>query len=110
MTMNASDLPRELRNDYRDLCMLRDMLCGHSTKEIALMWGCTVRTANKHIKATGSEMMRQVFVATQGDPEHPSQPRWTIEEFTANPRSCLVTMTFSHVENLEKQYPALKPK
>jgi hypothetical protein len=110
MTMNASDLPRELRNDYRDLCMLRDMLCGHTTKEIALMWGCTTRTALKHIRATGSEMMRQVFVATQGDPEHPGTSRWTIEEFTANPRSCLVAMTFTHIENLEKQYPALKPK
>lgn len=103
-----NNYPISLQNDYRDLCMLRDMLEGENAKAIAMAWGCTSRTATSHIKAMGSEMMRQVFVATQGDPEHPSTPRWTLEEFTADPRACLASMTATHIDNLERAYPSLK--
>ena len=103
-----NNYPISLQNDYRDLCMLRDRMQGESVKAISMAWGCTVRTANNHLKSTASEMMRQVFVATQGDPEHPSNPRWTIEEFTGDPRACLVLMTATHIDNLERAYPLLK--
>jgi len=104
------ELPKTLTDDYRDLCMLRDMLSGASVKEIALMWGCTARTASTHIKTMGSDMMRAVFVAVQGDPEHPAEPRWTLEEFTKDPRGCLVSMTNTYIENIERQYPLIKKR
>ena len=103
-----NNYPVSLQNDYRDLCLLRERLEGVPVKSLALAWGCTVRTVNSHLKETASEMMRQVFVATQGDPEHPSSPRWTIEEFTADPRACLALMTTTHIDNLERAYPLLK--
>ena len=102
------DLPKTLTNDYRDLCMLRDAMRGMSMHEISLVWGCTVRTANNHVKAMASDMMRAVFVATQGDTEHPATPRWTIEEFTSDPRGCLIAMTETHIGNIERQYPRIK--
>lgn len=108
--MDEFDLPKSLTNDYRDLCMLRDTLRGMSMKEISMTWGCTVRTAGNHVKAMASDMMRAVFVATQGDIEHPSSPRWTIEEFTGDPRSCLIAMTQTHIDNIEKQYPRIKTR
>lgn len=103
-----NNYPIALVNDYRDLRILRERMEGKPVKSLAMVWGCSVRTINSHLKATASEMMRQVFVATQGDPEHPSSPRWTIEEFTADPRDCLKSMTLSHIENLERSYPDLK--
>ena len=108
--MDDFDLPKTLTNDYRDLCMLRDTLRGMSMKEISMTWGCTVRTAGNHVKAMASDMMRAVFVATQGDTEHPSSPLWTIEEFTVDPRGCLIAMTNTHIENIEQQYPRIKTR
>lgn len=108
--MDEFDLPKSLTDDYRDLRMLRDSMRGMPMKEIALVWGTTVRTANNHIKAMASDMMRAVFVATQGDIEHPSSPRWTIEEFTSDPRSCLIAMTDTHIENIERTYPRIKTR
>jgi len=102
-----TELPRKLRDDYRDLCMLREQLQGEHIKAIAMAWGCTTRTANKHIKAMASEMMREVFVNVQGDPEHPAVARWTVEDFTTDPRGCLVAMTRTQIEKLEATYPAL---
>lgn len=104
------ELPKSLVDDYRDLCMLRDMLRGMSVKEISMAWGTTTRTANNHIKAMASDMMRAIFVATQGDIEHPSSPRWTVEEFTSDPRGCLIAMTNTHIENIEGQYPRIKTR
>ena len=108
--MDEFDLPKSLQDDYRDLCMLRDMLRGLTMKELSVLWGCTVRVANNHVKAMASDMMRAVFVATQGDPEHPSSPRWTLEEFTKDPRGCLIAMTNTHIENIEGQYPRIKTR
>jgi len=108
MTTNINNLPQHLQDDYRDLCILRDRLAGCTVKEIALLWGCTVRVANNRIKAAAAEMMREVFKATQGDPDHPASPRWTIEEFTADPRACLVLMTTYHIDKLRETYSALK--
>lgn len=102
-----TELPKQLRAEYRDLCMLRDTLAGTPMRGIAHLWGCTVRTANKHVKAMASEMMREVFVNVQGDPEHPAQTRWTVEDFTQDPRGCLVAMTRTQIERLEQSYPAL---
>jgi len=106
-TLDQFELPKSLRDDYRDLCMLRDMMHGLSVKEIAMVWGCTSRTAAIHIKTMGSDMMRAVFVAVQGDPEHPAVPRWTLEEFTKDPRGCLIAMTDQHIATIEKQYPTI---
>jgi len=101
-------LPKTLRDDYRDLCMLRDMLRGHSTKELALKWDCTPRTVNRHIKQMSFNMMRSVFRSIQGDPEHPSTPRWTVEEFCNDSRGCLITMTDTHIAGIERTYPRIK--
>ena len=108
MENDQFELPKSLLTDYRDLCMLRDMMRGHSVKEIALMMGCTTRTASIHIKTMASNMMREAFVNTQGDPEHPANPRWTLEEFSHDPRGCLIAMTDMHIENIEKTYPRIK--
>ncbi len=108
--MDEFDLPKSLTDDYRDLCMVRDMLRGMLLKEIAMAWGCTTRTAAMHIKTMSSDMMRAVFVGVQGDPEHPSNPRWTLEEFTKDPRGCLIAMTDTHIENIERQYPRIKTR
>ncbi len=110
MTDDEFALPKSLTDDHRDLCMLRDMLRGLTLKEIAMVWGCSKRTASMHIKSMGSDMMRAVFVATQGDTEHPASPRWTVEEFTSDPRGCLVAMTQQHIDNIEKQYPRIKTR
>lgn len=100
-------MEKVIKDTYRDLCMMRDRINGASLKEVALAWGCTTRTASRHIKLTASECMRQAMEQTQGDPDHPSTPRFTVEEFTKDPRAAMVAIMEEHISRLEKQFPGL---
>lgn len=99
---------KKIENDYRDLRMMQDQIDGHPIETIAAAWGCTVRTARSHIKATASEMMRQAMEQTQGDPDHPSTPRFTIEEFTKDPRAAMVALMRTHIAAIEEKYSDLQ--
>lgn len=99
---------KKIKNDYRDLRMMQDQIDGHPTETIAAAWGCTVRTARSHIKATASECMRQAMEQTQGDPDHPSTPRFTLEEFTKDPRAAMVGIMQTHIAAIEEKYPGIQ--
>lgn len=99
---------KKIRDDYRDLCMMRDAIAGEDMQTIAMAWGCTVRTASSRIRRTASEMMRQAMEQTQGDPDHPASSRFTLEEFTADPRGAMVAIMRGHIETIERDYPILK--
>ena len=88
--------------------MFRDRMRGESLKEVADIWGCTVRFASRHINAVASECMRQAMEQTQGDPDHPSTPRFTVEDFTKDPRAAMVAIMDELIERIEKQYPGIK--
>lgn len=99
---------KKLKNDYRDLCMLRDRLNGLSMQEISAVWGTTVRTASTHVKAMASECMRKAMEQTQGDPDHPSTPRFTLEEFTRDPREAMIAILTTLIAQIEEQYPDIQ--
>jgi hypothetical protein len=99
---------KKLKEDYRDLRMMQDQIDGHPIEAISAAWGCTVRTARAHIKATASECMRQAMEQTQGDPDHPSTPRFKLEEFTKDPRSAMVAIMRNHIAAIEEKYPGLQ--
>ena len=99
---------KKIKNDYCDLRMMQDQIDGHPTETIAAAWGCTVRTARSHIKATASECMRQAMEQTQGDPDHPSTPRFTLEEFTKDPRAAMVGIMQTHIAAIEEKYPGIQ--
>lgn len=99
---------QQIHNDYRDLRMMKDRMEGVSLKEIALAWGCTVRTASKHIQTVASECMRQAMEQTQGDPDHPSTPRFTVEEFTKDPRGAMIAIMNGHLKTIEERFPDVK--
>jgi len=99
---------KKTKDDYRDLRMMQDRIDGHPIAAIACAWGCTVRTASAHIKAIASECMRQAMTQTQGDPEHPATPRFTLEEFTTDPRSAMVAIMRSHIAAIEEKYPGVQ--
>ncbi len=99
---------KKLKNDYRDLCMTRDTINGLSLKEVAAVWGCTPRTATIHVKAMASECMRKAMEQTQGDPDHPSTPRFTLEEFTRDPREAMIAILTTLIAQIEEQYPDIQ--
>jgi hypothetical protein len=99
---------KKIKDEYRDLRMMQDRIDGQLIETISAAWGCTVRTARSHIKATASECMRQAMEQTQGDPDHPSSPRFTIEEFTKDPRAAMVAIMRSHIAAIEEKYTALQ--
>lgn len=101
-------MDKKIIDDYRDLCMMRDRIGGASIQEVATVWGCTVRTASRHIKAVASECMRQAMEQTQGDPDHPSTPRFTVEDFTKDPRAAMVAIMGELIKRIEKTYPGVK--
>ena len=98
----------KIKNTYRDLCMMRDRIHGMTIKEIAAVWGCTARTASNRINATASECMRQAMEQTQGDPDHPSTPRFTVEEFTLDPRAAMVAIMEEHIAAIEERFPDVR--
>ena len=99
------EIPKGMRDHYRDLCMMRDVVHGVDYKTVAMLWGCTVRTARGHVKGVAMEMMRLAMVNTQGIPEHPATMRFRIEEFTADPRACMVAMMNDEIRKLEERFP-----
>ena len=98
----------KVKRDYRDLRMMQDTTDGHPVKEIAAAWGITPATAGKRIKAVASECMRQAMEQTQGDPDHPSTPRWTLEEFTRDPRAAMLAIMRGHIAAIEERYKGIQ--
>ncbi len=101
------DVPASVRDQHRDLLMMRAIMGGKPYRAVAAVYGVTSRTCSRRVKDIASEMMRQAMEQTQGDPEHPATVRWTVEEFCADSRSCMIAMMAHHLEQIEKQYPAL---
>ncbi len=99
---------KKIQDDYRDLRMMQDKIDGHPAETIAAAWGCTVRRARSRVKAMASECMRQAMEQTQGDPDHPSSPRFTLEEFTKDPRAAMVAVMRTHIAAIEEKYPGLQ--
>ena len=105
--MNHEMLDAKLKDEYRDLLMLRERMQGATIKSVAVRWGCTDRTASWRIRSTGYEMMQLAMKATQADPEHPANARFTVEDFTGDPRSCMAAMMRDTIAKLEREFPAL---
>ena len=101
------DVPAPARDRYRDLNMMHAVMVGRTYKEVAQTYGLSPRTCSMRVKTIASEMMREAMQQTQGDPDHPATVRWTVEEFTRDPRGCMVAMMKHHTELLEKQFPGL---
>lgn len=101
------DIPATVRDLYRDLQMMQAMTLGHSYKDVASNYGVSARTCSRRVKDIASECMRQAMEQTQGDPDHPAQVRWTVEEFCADSRGCMVVMMKHHIEQLEGEHPGL---
>ena len=105
--MNSEMLDAKLRDEYRDLQMMEQVMEGAPIKSVAELYAVSPRTCRNRVNTIASEMMRRVMVSTQGDPEHPATVRFTVEEFTNNPRGCLQSMMHDTIRELEKQFPAL---
>jgi hypothetical protein len=95
---------KKIQAHYNDLQMMRDKLAGSSVGEIAAAWGCTKRTAHARIKSIASECMRQAMEQTQGDPDHPATQRFTLEDFTRDPRAAMEGIMRSHIAAIEERY------
>ena len=95
---------KKTATDYRDLRMMQDTIDGHPMEHIAVAWGCSKRVASSHVKAIASECMRQAMEQTQGDPDHPAITRFTVEEFTRDPRAAMVGIMRSHIAAIEEKY------
>jgi hypothetical protein len=52
--------------------------------------------------------MRQAMEQTQGDPDHPATMRFTLEEFTRDPRFAMAAIMRSHLAKIEEQFPELQ--
>jgi len=99
---------KKIADDYRDLRMMQDKIDGHPIAHIATAWGCSNRVAMSHVKATASECMRQAMEQTQGDPDHPAVSRFTLEEFTKDPRAAMVAIMRSHIAAIEEKYKEIQ--
>jgi hypothetical protein len=95
-------------NEYRSLLMMRECLAGELVKDIAARYGVTARTASQRIKAAATACMREAMRQTQGDPEHPATVRFTVEEFTADPREAMDAMMRTFINVIETRYPQIK--
>lgn len=101
------DVPAIVRDRYRDLLMMREVSLGAKFKDVAATYGLSPRTVSMRVKTMASEMMREAMTQTQGDPNHPAEVRWTVEEFTRDPRGCMNAMMKHHIELLEHEWQAL---
>lgn len=98
----------KIKQEYTKFLMMRDRLRGMTIKEIASTWGVTPSSASRYVNAVASECMRIAMAQTQGDPEHPSTPRFTVEDFTNDPRAAMVAIMEEQITKLEKNYPDVK--
>ena len=105
--MNHEMLDAKLKDEYRDLLMLRARMEGATIKAVASLYGCTERTASWRVRSTGYEMMQLAMRATQADDQHPADAQFTVEEFTADPRTCMAIMMRTTINKLEREFPAL---
>lgn len=101
-------LDAKLADEFRDLVMMREVMEGMSIKYVAACHGISPRTCRRRVQLIGSEMMRRVMEATQGDPDHPANARWTVEEFTADPRGCMHAMMMDTIRKIETRFPLLR--
>lgn len=105
--MKLDDVPPKVRDRYRDLMMMKAIMQGRKYKEVASVYRLSPRTTSRRVKDIASEMMRDAMQQTQGDPDHPATVRWTVEEFTADPRGCMRAMMNYHIEKLEREWEVL---
>ena len=101
------DVPVKVRDLHRDLQMMHAIMQGHAYTKVAASFGVSPRTCSRRVKDIASEMMRQAMEQTQGDPDHPAQVRWTVEQFCADSRACMIVMMKHHIEQLEGEHPQL---
>lgn len=101
-------MDKKIKQEYNRHLMTRDRISGATVKEIAEMYGVTASTAGRYINAVASECMRQAMAQTQGDPDHPSTPRFTVEEFTTDPRAAMVAILLEHITAIERKFPGVK--
>lgn len=106
--MNSEMLNAKLRDEYRDLQMMEQVMEGAPIKSVAELYGVSPRLCRARVNTIASEMMRRVMLNTQGDPDHPSTVRFTVEEFTNNPRGCLQSMLQDSIREIENQFPMLR--
>lgn len=106
-TDNLESIPASVRDQYRDLLMMQAITLGHPYKEVAAKYAISPRTCSRRVKDIASECMRQAMEQTQGDPDHPAAVRWTVEEFCADSRGCMVAMMKHHISKLEGEHPGL---
>jgi transposase len=102
------DVPAKVRDLYRDLQMMHAIMQGHAYTKVAATYGVSPRTCSRRVKDIASECMRQAMEQTQGDPDHPAAVRWTVEEFCADSRGCMIAMMKHHMEQLEGEHPGLR--
>jgi len=107
MSETSELLDAKLRDEHRDLLMMRDVMEGKAIKYVAACHGISPRTARRRVQLIGSEMMRRVMESTQSDPDHPASARWTVEEFTADPRGCMHAMMMDTLRTIEARFPLL---
>lgn len=106
--INDNDIfDAKLRDQYRDLQMMKSVMEGKAIKFVAAATGISPRTCRRRVNIMAGEMMRRVMEQTQGDPDHPAEVRYTVEEFTANPRGCLVSIMQDTIREIERQFPDL---
>jgi hypothetical protein len=106
--MDKIDRDNKVKAHYNRFLMMRDRINGATVKEIAVTWGVTASTAGRYINGVASDCMREAMTQTQGDPDHPSTPRFTIEEFTTDPRAAMVAIMEDHIRALETKCPGVK--
>lgn len=107
MTDQLEEVPAKVRDLYRDLLMMQHIMQGHPYKKVAASYAVSARTCSRRVKDIASECMRQAMEQTQGDPDHPAQVRWTVEEFCADSRGCMIVMMKHHITELEREHPKL---
>lgn len=110
MTDEEKRVPDGLRQHYRDLKMMAQIINGFDYKAIAMLWGVSVAVAMERVKSVAFEIMRIVMANVKANPDHPAPARWTVDEFTKDPRGCMVAMMRDEIRKLEAEWPELKQK
>ena len=95
---------RKSKDVYRKLRMVRDRLNGDDYETIGQRYGHTPRNAKRIIKTLGWDMIRQAMEQTKGDPEHPGEKRFTLDDFNTDSKRCMAEITGHHIEQLEGIY------
>lgn len=98
----------KIRREYKKLIMTRERVRGLTVKEIAAAYGVTPRQAGSWINACASDCMRDAMRQTQGDPDHPATVRFTVEEFTTDPRGAMIAILEEKITKVETLFPNVK--